>query len=72
MKFTDLFHIFERLYNLYTHTHIYIQSYMSNYINGVIGMISLFAVINDVENSNSEESGKLKMFMPVYYKGGVY
>jgi hypothetical protein len=45
---------------------------MSNYINGVIGMISLFAVINDVENSNSEESGKLKMFMPVYYKGGVY
>lgn len=44
---------------------------MSNYISGMICMISLFAVINDVENSNSEEFDKLKLFMPVYCKGGI-
>lgn len=55
MKLSDLFHIFERLYNLYIYTHIYIQSYMSNYINGMICMISLCAVINDAEKSNNEE-----------------
>jgi len=50
MKLTDLFHIFERLYNL--NTHMYIQSYMSNFISGMICMILLFAVINDVRKFN--------------------
>jgi len=57
MKLNDLFHIFERLYNL--NTHIYIYNYMSNFISGMICMISLFAVINDVGNSTSEEFGSV-------------
>ena len=48
---------------MYTHTHIYIASYLSIHVDGYLGCFHILAVVNTVMNIRVQISFSISVFM---------